>query len=44
MVSGNGFQTVHYFYDNTFDHVELYMILAVSEHYHFPWTNGEPRE
>lgn len=33
-----------YFSDNTFDHVEPYTTLAVSEHFHFPWTNGEPRE
>ena len=44
MTSGNGFPTVHYFSDNTFDHVEPYTTLAVSEHFHFLWTNGEPRE
>ena len=33
-----------YFSDNTFDHVEPYTTLAVSEHFHFLWTNGEPRE
>ncbi|CAK9046745.1 unnamed protein product, partial [Durusdinium trenchii] len=33
-----------YFSDNTFDHVEPYTTLAVSEHFHFPWTNGGPRE